>query len=198
MAKLAGNEWTVERHVDGTSAGRHAPKSDVELFPLNSDRADFDWKAQQKALKMHPFVRPIPPRPPGGDPDDPARQTRLMASIDVGDERAAWLENTKTQARTRLRKGSSVDVGDIHGVVVSVEPTLVQIQRGEGEVWELKFGKDLRSMTRVDESGDDSSPDSFMDSSGPPSRENRGSGGRQRSRARRSPNASTDNPAENR
>jgi hypothetical protein len=103
-------------------------------------------------LALHPFMRPVPPQPI--DPNDPARQTKLISSTASDDGNSASLYNPRTRSLTVVRKDTQISVGDVQGVVKSIEPHFIQIQRGS-DLWELEIGKDLRSMRRVEAGSDD-------------------------------------------
>ncbi len=148
VTKISGNQWTVQRAVEGTSKAYHAAKAEVELFPVRFDQNDLKLEDRRKALAKHPFVQPVPPRIQIADSNDPARQTKLMGTILADNEHTAWLYNEVTKFNTVVKKGMPISVGDIQGTVVEIEPDAVQIKRADG-VWRLAIGKDLRSMTRV-------------------------------------------------
>ena len=38
VTKISGNQWTVQRAVEGTSKAYHAAKAEVELFPVRFDQ----------------------------------------------------------------------------------------------------------------------------------------------------------------
>jgi Tfp pilus assembly protein PilO len=144
VTKIDGDKWTVKRAVDGTTKARHNPKAEVELYPIRSERKDIKLEDVRKSLVANPFVKP------GSsertiDPNDPALQTRLMASVAENDDQAACLYNTKTKTQTIVRKGTEISIGDIQGTVVVVEPKYIHIKRGN-DVYQLNIGKDLRSM----------------------------------------------------
>jgi hypothetical protein len=185
VTKVSGNQWTVQRAAEGTSKAYHAAKADVELFPVRYDQRDLKLEDRRKALAKHPFVQPVPPQVQIADSSDLARQTRLMGTIFDGDQ-SAWLYNQSTKSNTVVHKETPISVGDIQGTVVAIEPTAIQIKRGN-DVWQLAIGKDLRSMTRVAAGGDDSILSGFSeDSPGPSGGESRNAGGRERFRSRRS------------
>jgi hypothetical protein len=182
VTKVAGNEWTVMRGIDGTTKARHPDKAEVELFPVRYDRREILLGDQKKALASHPFMKSVPNAP---RVDDAARQTRLMASNANNEDREAWLFNKSANARTKVTKGASIAVGDVKGVVVSIEPGFIQIDRG-GALWQLNLGKDLASMTRVG-ADDEGGGDAMLDFQGGESpRGSRGPDGGNRSRSRRS------------
>jgi len=191
VTKINGNEWTLKRGAEGTPLIRHPSKAEVELFPIRSDRANLKLEEIRKALAKHPFTAPVPVAAiAANDPNDPARLTRLMGSVDVaGGDISAWLYNKTTNTRTIVRKGSSISVGDISGTVAAVEPNCIKIQRG-GEVWQLDFGRNLRSMMRVGGTSDEGmDPELMMEGPARPGGDFRGrggSGGRERRRSRRS------------
>lgn len=194
VTKINGNEWTLKRGAEGTALVRHPSKAEVELFPIRSDRANLKVEEIRKALVKHPFTAPVPvTAAAANDPNDPARLTRLMGSVDVaGGDISAWLYNKTTNTRTVVRKGSAISVGDVRGTVAAVEPNCIKIDRG-GEVWQLDFGRNLRSMTRVGGNSDDGMDPELMMEGGPRGGgEFRGrggqggSGGRERRRSRRS------------
>jgi hypothetical protein len=185
VTKISGNNWTIQRAAEGTSKAYHAAKSEVELFPVRFDQKDLKLDDRRKALAKHPFVQPTPPRIQIADSNDPARQTKLMGIIFDG-EHSAWLFNESTRSNTVVHKGTPISVGDIQGTVTAIEPTVIQIKRGD-EVWQLAIGKDLRSMTRAGSGGDDSVLSGFSEeSAGSRGGESRNPGGRDRSRSRRS------------
>jgi hypothetical protein len=185
VIKVSGNKWTIRRADEGTSKAYHAPKSEVEFFPVRFDQRDLKLEDRRKALAKHPFVQPTPPQIQTVDGNDPARLTKLMGIIYDGAQ-SAWLYNETTRSNTVVHKGTPISVGDIQGTVAAIEPTVIQIKRGD-EVWQLAIGKDLRSMTRAGAGGDDSVLSGFSEeSSGPGGSEPRNSAGRDRSRSRRS------------
>jgi hypothetical protein len=149
VTKVEGNTWTVERGLEGTTKDFHRPKAEVELYPVRSERKDIKLADVKKALVANPFVKP------GSatrtiDPNDPARQTKLMASVAENDDQAACLYNSQTKTQTVVRKGTEISIGEIQGTVVAVEPKYIHIKRGN-DVWQLNMGKDLRSMIRADD-----------------------------------------------
>jgi Tfp pilus assembly protein PilO len=161
VTKIDGNKWTVKRGLEGTTVSYHAPKSEVELYPIRTERKDIKLDDVKKALAANPFVKPgVVTRTV--DPNDPARQTRLIASVGDDEDQAACLYNTQTKSQTVVRKGSEISVGDIQGTVVAVEPKYIHVKRGN-DVWQLNMGKDLRSMVRAD---DLSSPMDALDGMG--------------------------------
>jgi Tfp pilus assembly protein PilO len=144
VTKIKDDTWTLKRGLEGTAVARHAPKAEVELYPIRDERKDIKLEDVRKSLVANPFVKP------GAttrtvDPNDPARLTRLMGSIGDNDEQTAYLYNTQTKAQTIVHKGTEISVGDIQGTVVAVEPKYIQIKRGS-DVFQLNIGKDLRSM----------------------------------------------------
>ena len=167
VKKIKGNIWTVERGIDGTAKAFHSPKAEVEAYPIRAERQDIKLEDVRKSLAANPFVKP------GAvtrtiDPNDPARQTRLMASVADNDEQTACLYNTATKTQTVVRKGTEISVGDIQGTVVSVEPKYIQIKRGN-DVYQLNIGKDLRSMVPTAAlSGGVDFMDAFGEGDGPP------------------------------
>lgn len=151
VTKIDGDSWTIKRGLEGTTKDFHKPKAEVELYPIRAERKDIKLEDIKKALVANPFVKP------GADtrtvdPNDPARQTRLMASVAENDDQAACLYNTQTKTQTVVRKGTDISVGDIQGTVVAVEPKYIHIKRGN-DIWQLNIGKDLRSMVRADDLG---------------------------------------------
>jgi hypothetical protein len=151
VTKVDGDKWTVKRAIDGTTKMRHERKAEVELYPIRDERKDIKLEDVRKGLAANPFVKP------GRvdqtiDPNDPARQTRLMASVAENEDQAAYLYNMLTKSQTVVRKGSEISIGDIQGTVVDVEPKYIHIKRGN-DVWQLNIGKDLRSMVRADDLG---------------------------------------------
>jgi hypothetical protein len=144
VTKISGNQWTVKRAAEGSTKAYHAPKSEVELDPVRDDQRNTTLDERRKSLASHPFVLPAPPP----DSSDPAKQTRLMATMVTGEEHSAWLYNEMTKSKTVVQKNSSIAIGDIQGTVVAIEATAIQIKRGN-DLWEVSIGKDLRSMTRV-------------------------------------------------
>jgi hypothetical protein len=149
VTKISGSKWTVKRGLDGTTVAWHGPKAEVELYPIRSERKDIKLEDVRKGLVANPFVKPGA-QTRTVDPNDPARQTRLMASVAENEDQAACLYNAKTKAQTVVRKGSEISVGDIQGTVVAVEPKYIHIKRGK-DIWQLNIGKDLRSMVRTDD-----------------------------------------------
>jgi hypothetical protein len=152
VTKMDGNHWTVKRAVDGTTKARHTPKAEVELNPVRAERKEIKLEDVRKSLVANPFVKPGPTGPPTIDPNDPARQTRLMASVSENEDQAAYLYNGLTKTQTVVRKGTEISVGDITGTVVAVEPKYIHIKRGN-DIYQLNIGKDLRSMPRADDLG---------------------------------------------
>jgi hypothetical protein len=149
VTKVDGDKWTVKRALEGTTKASHPPKSEVEIYPVRPERKDIKLEDVRKALVANPFVKP------GAvtrtiDPNDPARQTRLMASVAEPDDQSACLYNAQTKAQTVVRKGTEISIGDIQGTVVAVEPKYIHIKRGN-DVYQLNIGKDLRSMVRADD-----------------------------------------------
>lgn len=183
VTKIAGDDWTVKRAVEGTTADRHKEKADVELFPVRADRMKPSLEERKKELANHPFARAIIAV------DETARQTRLMGSVTSEKDPVAWLYNASNRSRTEVRKGTAISIGDIRGTVVAVEPTCIRIERN-GAVWQVNMGRNLQSMRRVDDGGmDDGGLSDFsMDPSGAPagSRGPRGPGGNGRNRFNRS------------
>ncbi len=179
VTKISGNTWTLKRGLDGTALARHAPKAEVELYPIRTERKDIKLDDVRKALVANPFVKP------GAvtrtvDPNDPARQTRLMASTADNEEQTAYLYNAQTKSQTVVHKGTEISVGDVTGTVVAVEPKYIQIKRGS-DIFQLNIGKDLRSMipTAALNGGGADLMDVFGDGEGPPAfaRDRMGPGG---------------------
>jgi len=165
VTKISGNQWTVQRAVEGSTKAYHPAKTEVELFPVRFDQRDVTLDDRRKALAKHPFVQPVPPRIQTADSNDPARQTKLMGTILADNEHTAWLYNDATKINTVVKKGMPIGVGDVQGTVVEIEPDGIQIKRGT-ELWRLAIGKNLRSMTRVVAGGgDDSMFSGFSDDS---------------------------------
>jgi hypothetical protein len=152
VTKIDGNNWTITRAVDGTTKTGHNRKAEVEFNPVRAERKDIKLEDVRKSLVANPFVKPGPTGPPTIDPNDPARQTRLMASVSENEDQAAYLYNGLTKTQTVVRKGTEISVGDIQGTVVAVEPKYIHIKRGN-DVYQLNIGKDLRSMPRADDLG---------------------------------------------
>jgi hypothetical protein len=151
VTKIDGDKWTVKRALEGTTKESHAPKAEVELYPIRDERKEIKLEDVRKALVANPFVKP------GAvtqmiDPNDPALQTKLMASVAENDDQSACLYNAQTKTQTVVRKGTEISVGDIQGTVVAIEPKYIQIKRGS-DVYQLNIGKDLRSMVRADAMG---------------------------------------------
>src|ERR1700733_2884854 len=149
VTKVDGDKWTVKRALEGTTKASHPPKSEVEIYPVRPERKDIKLEDVRKALVANPFVKP------GAvtrtiDPNDPARQTRLMASVAEPDDQSACLYNAQTKAQTVVRKGTEISIGDIQGTVVAVEPKYIHIKRGN-DVYQLNIGEGLRSMVRADD-----------------------------------------------
>ena len=149
VTKVDGDKWTVKRALEGTTKASHPPKSEVEIYPVRPERKDIKLEDVRKSLVANPFVKP------GAvtrtiDPNDPARQTRLMASVAEPDDQSACLYNAQTKTQTVVRKGTEISIGDIQGTVVAVEPKYIHIKRGN-DVYQLNIGKDLRSMVRADD-----------------------------------------------
>jgi hypothetical protein len=149
VTKIDGDTWTIKRGLDGTTKDFHKPKAEVELYPIRAERKDVKLEDVKKALVANPFVKP------GAvtrtvDPNDPARQTRLISSVGENDDQVACLLNTQTKAQTVVHKGTEISIGDIQGTVVAVELKYIHIKRGN-DVWQLNLGKDLRSMFRADD-----------------------------------------------
>jgi hypothetical protein len=167
VTKIKDNTWTLKRGLDGTTVAYHAPKAEVELYPIRDERKDIKLDDVRKALVANPFIKP------GAvtrtiDPNDPALQTRLMASVADNEEQTAYLINTATKTQTVVHKGTEISVGDIQGTVVAVEPKYIQIKRGN-DVYQLNIGKDLRSMIPMAAlSGGADMMDAFGDGDGPP------------------------------
>jgi hypothetical protein len=169
VSKVNGNTWTVKRAMEGTTKAYHAPKAEVELYPIRPSRKDIKLEDVKKSLAANPFVKP------GAvtrtiDPNDPARQTKLMSSVAENDDQTACLYNAQTKTQTVVHKGTEISIGDIQGTVVAVEPKYIHIKRGS-DVWQLNIGKDLRSMVRADDlsSGTDMMDLGEFPSSGPQS-----------------------------
>ena len=149
VTKVDGDKWTVKRALEGTTKASHPPKSEVEIYPVRSERKDIKLEDVRKALAANPFIKP------GAvtrtiDPNDPARQTRLISSVAEPDDQSACLYNVQTKTQTIVRKGTEISIGDIQGTVVAVEPKYIHIKRGN-DVYQLNIGKDLRSMVRADD-----------------------------------------------
>jgi hypothetical protein len=149
VTKIDGDTWTIKRGLDGTTKDFHKPKAEVELYPIRAERKDVKLEDVKKALVANPFVKP------GAvtrtvDPNDPARQTRLISSVGENDDQVACLLNSQTKAQTVVHKGTEISIGDIQGTVVAVELKYIHIKRGN-DVWQLNLGKDLRSMFRADD-----------------------------------------------
>jgi Tfp pilus assembly protein PilO len=168
VTKINGNTWTLKRGIDGTALARHAPKAEVELYPIRPERKDIKLDDVRKTLVANPFVKP------GAvtrtvDPNDPARQTRLMASVADNEDQTAYLYNAQTKSQTVVHKGTEISVGDVQGTVVAVEPKYIQIKRGS-DVFQLNIGKDLRSMVPMAalSGGGADLMDVFGDGEGPP------------------------------
>ncbi len=71
VTKVDGNSWTVKRALDGTTKARHAPKAEVELYPIRAERKDVKLEDVHKSLVANPFVKPgVVTRTI--DPNDPA------------------------------------------------------------------------------------------------------------------------------
>jgi hypothetical protein len=149
VTKVDGNTWTVKRAIEGTTKVRHAPKAEVELYPVRPSRKDIKLEDVKKSLVANPFVKPGPVTQTV-DPNDPARQTRLMSSVAENDDQTACLYNAQTKTKTVVQKGTEISIGDIQGTVVAVESKYIHIKRGN-DVWQLNLGKDLRSMVRADD-----------------------------------------------
>jgi len=151
VTKVDGDKWTLKRAIEGTTKESHAPKAEVEAYPIRDERKDIKLEDVRKALVANPFIKP-------GivtqiiDPNDPALQTKLMASVAENDDQSACLYNAQTKTQTVVRKGTEISVGDITGTVVTIEPKYIQIKRGN-DVYQLNIGKDLRSMVRADALG---------------------------------------------
>jgi hypothetical protein len=186
VTKIAGTKWTIQRAVEGTSKAYHAAKSEVELFPIKFEQKDRSLDDRKKALAKHPFVQPVPPPVQVVDTNDPALQTKLMATILTEVEPVAFLFNSETRFNTVVHKGTAISIGDVEGTVVAIEQNSIQIKRGD-DLWRLAIGKDLRSMTRGDANGSEDSP--MTGYSDEPSEgrgsDPRNSGGRDRFRSRR-------------
>ncbi len=186
VTKIAGNKWTVQRAVEGTSKAYHAAKAEVELFPVKFEQKDLTLDDRKKTLVKHPFVQPVPPPVQVVDTNDPARQTKLTGTILTDTEQSAWLLNGETKILTVVKKGGTFSIGDVDGTVVEVEKTAIQVKRGDA-LWHLAIGKNLRSMTRGDSNGSDDSPMTGYTDEPPEGRggEPRNTGGRDRFRSRR-------------
>jgi hypothetical protein len=149
VTKVDGDKWTVKRALEGTTKASHPPKSEVEIYPVRSERKDIKLEDVRKALVANPFVKP------GAvtrtiDPNDPARQTRLISSVAEPDDQSACLYNAQTKTQTIVRKGTEISIGEIQGTVVAVEPKYIHIKRGN-DTYQLNIGRDLRSMVRADD-----------------------------------------------
>lgn len=187
VTKIDGNKVHVKRAVEGTAKAYHANKAEVELFPVRFDQQQISLDDRKKTLAKHPFVQPAPPQAQVVDTNDPARQTKLMGTILTEGEPTAWLYNDVTHFNTVVKKGTTISIGDIQGTVEAVEANSIQIKRGQ-DLWRLKMGKDLRSMTRSESGGsDDSMLSGFSDDAPPEGRsgEPRNPSGRDRFRGRR-------------
>ncbi|HXY32594.1 MAG TPA: hypothetical protein VEI07_00115 [Planctomycetaceae bacterium] len=149
VTKVDGDKWTVKRALEGTSKASHPPKSEVELYPIRDERKDIKLEDVKKALVANPFVKPGPVTQTV-DPNDPARQTRLISSVADSEDQDACLYNAQTKSQTVVRKGTEISIGDIQGTVVAIEPKYIHIKRGN-DIWQLNLGKDLRSMVRADD-----------------------------------------------
>jgi hypothetical protein len=149
VTKVDGDKWTVKRALEGTTKASHPPKSEVEIYPVRSERKDIKLEDVRKALAANPFIKP------GAvtrtiDPNDPARQTRLISSVAEPDDQSACLYNVQTKTQTIVRKGTEISIGEIQGTVVAVEPKYIHIKRGN-DTYQLNIGRDLRSMVRADD-----------------------------------------------
>lgn len=175
VTKVNGTEWTVKRAVNGTTSALHKKNADVQLVAVRADRKDIKLEDIRKALAVNPFTKPGPAPGATIDPNDPTIQTRLMATTLVdGKEPEAKLLRANDPRSTVVRKNSPISIGDIQGTVVAIEPSFIRIDR-KGEIYQLDLGKNLRSMTRVREAGDDSlGPDAFLDSDVPAASGRRG------------------------
>jgi hypothetical protein len=186
VTKIAGNKWTVKRAIEGTSKAYHAAKAEVELFPVKFEQKNVTLDDRRKTLVKHPFVQPVPPAVQVVDTNDPALQTKLMATILTEVEPVAFLFNSETRFNTVVHKGTAISVGDVEGTVVAIEQNSIEIKRDNG-LWRLAIGKDLRSMTRGDSNGPEDSPFTGYSDEPPDGRgsDPRIPGGRDRFRSRR-------------
>jgi hypothetical protein len=146
------NSWKVVGGVDATSPASHRAGDIVMLDLVNPEHAHATLDDFRSLVEHSPFVKPAPPsaEPARSEPvaevDNSAEQTYLAASITEDEEPQAWLyrRGASTQ-RIVLRKGSQLDVGDIHAVVVEIRRDYIVLQNGES-TWRLDLGQNLKSL----------------------------------------------------
>jgi hypothetical protein len=164
------NRWTVEGGRDATSPAAHAAGDTVELAPVWPEYADFTLEDFRALVGSSPFVKPPPAEPPKGKEevvrgDDAVKDTYLAASILSSGEPTAWLYRRSKFERTVIRKQSELNVGELHAVVLDIQPDFVVIRHGDSS-WRLGMGDSLSTMQKLparaaaaDKPADDASSD---------------------------------------
>lgn len=123
------------------------------------DRKDYDTLATKNLFVRGYNGPPPPPRPPTPPPQpapptpqpppfDPSEYTRLIASLWLEGQRAAWLYDQSSNVRTDLTEGARFKVANLEGQVLAIADEYIQLQIG-GDTFQMDLGQNLKEMRKI-------------------------------------------------
>ncbi len=168
VAARDGHNWTIRRGEAGTRVRSHQAGTRLQLLPLRNpdspptlDRLAAILAASPFALSTPQSTEPSRPEPPPTVTSTPpadttARDTYLIASVEIDGARQAWLMHRGRGERAVVTAGSSIQIGTRSMVVKEVGADSLVLQEG-AEFWRMPLGTNFEAlapaaMTKTEES----------------------------------------------